>query len=376
MKKSLAIFPMVLIQVSWVSGQISSDELNKVPYSVQMRLAGGDRNKDGSLTLEEDRGHLGLVAQPAKRSGIEPAPKPRIELPPNSKAGDPSPENKTFSAPWVTPSVRATRVQRLTFESAAAKTPVSYHIYTPELYDQDKERRFPVLYWLHGSSGGLPGIKPLSEFFDEAIRKKKMPPALVVFPNGLELSMWCDSKDGRVPMETVVVKELVPHIDKSFRTLATRNGRILEGFSMGGYGAARLGFLYPETFGAISVLAGGPLDLEFQGPRARGNPAGRERILKDTFGGDLEDFKAKSPLTAVSKAAANQAAKPKVRVAVGSRDFTADLNRAFSEHLQKHKFEHDFKLVPGIGHDTMALLKGLGETNWDFYRDSVGKENK
>jgi len=376
MNRSLAILPMVLIQASWVTGQISSDELDEAPSSVQSRLAAGDGNKDGSLSLEEVRGHLGLVAQPTKRSGIEPAPKPRTELPPNSKASDSSPENKPSSAPWVTPSVRATRVERLTFESAAAKTTVSYHIYTPELYGQDKERRFPVLYWLHGSSGGLPGIKPLSEFFDEAIRKEKMPPALVVFPNGLELSMWCDSKDGRVPMETVVVKELLPHIDQSFRTLATRNGRILEGFSMGGYGAARLGFLYPETFGAISVLAGGPLDLEFQGPRAKGNPAGRERILKNTFGGDLEDFKAKSPLTAVSKAGANPAAKPKVRVAVGSRDFTADLNRAFSEHMQKHKFEHDFTLVPGVGHDTMALLKGLGESNWNFYRDSLAKKKK
>ena len=300
---------------------------------------------------------LAFTTAPTAR-GQNPDPQPKTAQPLESKP----------AALWVTPAVRANRVERRTFESAAAKTKVSYHIYTPEVYDQEKDSRFPVLYWLHGSSGGLPGIKPLSEFFDDAIRKKKIPPMLVVFPNGLELSMWCDSKDGRVPMETVVVKELVPLIDRSYRTLANRTRRILEGFSMGGYGAARLGFLYPETFGTVSVLAGGPLDLELQGPRAKRNAALRERVLKDTFGGDLADFKAKSPLTVVAQAAGSDAVRPRVRVAVGSRDFTADLNRAFSDHLKKHMIDHDFKLLPDIGHDTMALLKGLGDENWEFYR--------
>lgn len=275
---------------------------------------------------------------------------------------------------WKTPPMKAARVQYQTFESTAAKTTVSFHVYMPEAYDKDKDRRFPVLYWLHGSSGGLAGIKPLSEFFDDAIRKEKIPPMLVVFPNGLELSMWCDSKDGRVPMETVVVKELVPHIDKSFRTVAGRDGRIIEGFSMGGYGAGRLGFLYPDTFGAVSVLAGGPLDLELQGPRAKGNPAGRERILRDTYGGDLDYYKAQSPVTVAEKHVAAVAGRSRIRVAVGAGDFTADLNRAYSEHLKKLKVEHEFTVVPGVGHETMPLLKGLGEANWDFYQAAFGKK--
>jgi hypothetical protein len=44
--------------------------------------------------------------------------------------------------------------------------------------------------------------------------------------------------------------------------------------------------------------------------------------------------------------------------------------------LKKHQIEHEFKLVPEIGHDTMALLKGLGETNWDLYKSSLLKEKK
>lgn len=275
---------------------------------------------------------------------------------------------------WKTLQIKAERVQYQTFESTAAKTTISYHVYTAEAYGKSKDRRFPVLYWLHGSGGGLQGIRPLSEFFDEAIRKEKIPPMLVVFPNGLASSMWCDSKDGRVPMETVVVKELVPHVDKTFRTVAGRDGRMIEGFSMGGYGAGRLGFLYPDTFGTVSILAGGPLDLEFQGPRAKGNPAERQRILKDTFGDDLDYYKAQHPLTIAEKNAAAVSGKSRVRVAVGARDFTADLNRAYSKHLKRLKVEHEFTLVPGVAHETVQLLKGLGEANWDFYRAAFGKK--
>lgn len=269
----------------------------------------------------------------------------------------------------VTPAVSAPRVEFHTFESAAAKAKVSYHLYTPEIYHAEKERRFPVLYWLHGSGGGLGGIAPVSAWFDAAIREGKIPPMLVLFPNGLAASMWCDSKDGAVPMETIVMKELLPHIDATFRTIATREGRIVEGFSMGGYGAARLGFKYPQLFGAVSILAGGPLDLDFAGPRAKGNPAERERILNGTFGGDMEYYRSQNPIMVVQQHADAVRDKLRARVVVGARDNTGPLNRAYSQHLKKLNIAHTFTIVPDVGHDTLALLKGLGEANWEFYRD-------
>jgi enterochelin esterase-like enzyme len=275
---------------------------------------------------------------------------------------------KAQSPSLVTPAVRAPRVEFHTFESQAAKAKVSFHLYTPEAYDTEQERRFPVLYWLHGSGGGLAGIVPVSAWFDAAIREGKITPMLVVFPNGLASSMWCDSKDGTVPMETIVIKELIPHIDATFRTIATREGRIVEGFSMGGYGAARLGFQYTDLFGAVSILAGGPLDLDFAGPRATGNPAERERILEGTFGGDLDYYRSQNPITVAEKQADAARGKVRVRVAVGSLDNTGPLNRAYSGHLGKLNIAHTFTIVPDVGHDTLALLKGLGEANWEFYR--------
>jgi acetyl esterase/lipase len=284
------------------------------------------------------------------------------EMPPAEVALEPA-----NGPDWVTRAVTAPNVAFHTFRSAAAKSEVGFHVYTPAVYGTEKERRFPVLYWLHGTGGGLAGIAPLSAWFDAAIRDGKIPPMLVVFPNGLPASLWCDSSDGERPVETILIRELIPHLDGTYRTIASREGRILEGFSMGGFGAARLGFRYPDLFCAVSILAGGPLDLDFSGPRATANPAERERILDRTFGGDLDRYRAVHPLTVAEQHADAVRGRVRVRLAVGSLDFTEPLNRAYSAHLGKLAIDHTFTVVPGVDHDTLALLRGLGEANWQFY---------
>lgn len=274
---------------------------------------------------------------------------------------------------WMLPAITAPRVESRRFTSAAAKTEVSYHIYTPEIYDTEKERRFPVLYWLHGTGGGSQGIAPLSAYFDRAIREGKVPPVLIVYPNGMATSMWCDAKGGSVPMETVVVKELVPHIDASFRTIAKREGRIIEGFSMGGYGAARFGLKYPDVFATVSILAGGPLDLEFSGPRALANPEEHDRILKEVYGGDLNHYQAQSPWMLAEQNARRVIEMPTtIRIAVGRQDNTGPLNRRLSDRFTQLGIKHTFTALPNVGHNPMNLLNALGETNWSFYRAALG----
>ncbi len=274
---------------------------------------------------------------------------------------------------WVTPSREGARVQFRTFHSGAAKTKVSYHIYTPKVYDAEKEQQFPVLYWLHGTGGGLDGVRPLAEYFDAAIRAGKIPPMLIVFPNGLAEGMWCDSKDGKAPVETVVVKELLPHIDATFRTIAAREGRIIEGFSMGGYGAARLGFKYPEMFCAISMLGAGPLQPELnQSPRV--GPKRREQILQDAFGGDMMYFKAQSPWLLAEQNVAALRGKMPIRQVIGDKDETCAFNRDFHEWLVKLEIPHTFTVLPGVGHKPLAVLEALGEDNWRFYRKAFKKK--
>lgn len=275
------------------------------------------------------------------------------------------------SAEWVTSQVSAPRVQQYTLQSQAVKAKVSYHLYLPKAYDQDKKKRFPVLYWLHGSGGGLPGIRPVSAFFDAAIEARKIPPMIIVFPNSFANGMWCDSLDGKRPIETIVIKEIIPEIDSKFRTIAKREGRIVEGFSMGGYGAGRFGFKYPHLFAGISMLAAGPLDPDFDGPRAESNPHERERILQSVFGGKMEEFRAQSPWTLAEQNASKLKSGLSIRICIGADDFTLSANRKFSNHLKKLGVPHMFVSEAKVSHDTLALLDAMGDENWNFYRSLV-----
>ncbi len=295
-------------------------------------------------------------------------------------------ETPSTTLQWITPAVSAPRLRHCTFYSAAAESDVSYHIYIPELYDKEatgqvitgcspasareETERFPVLFWLHGHGGGLNGIPYLVEYFDSAIRTGEMPPVLIIFPNGLFESMWCNSKDGRVPMETIVVEELVPHIDSTFRTIASREARLIEGFSMGGYGAARLGFRYHDIFGAVSILGAGPMQREFSpsvGPS--GMTLSRTRVLRDIYGSDQEYFITQSPWMLAEQNTFPLSSNSHLRIVIGECDEMLSFNRDFCSHLMSLGIPHTFEVLPDIGHNTMALLNALGDSNWEFYRD-------
>jgi len=279
----------------------------------------------------------------------------------------PEPQNSSdLKINWVTSEIKGPGVSFHTFDSDAAKTQVSYHIYKPKAYEQDSTRRFPVVYWLHGSGGGLPGIPRVASWFDAAIEAGKAPPCLVVFVNGLAEGMYVDWKDGSAPIETVIVKELLPHIDSAYRTIASREGRILDGYSMGGYGAARLGFKHTELFKGISIMGGGPLQPELvQTPRA-----GRQRaaeVLQKVYGNDQEYFKNVSPRRLAQANAEAISTRCIIRHVCGDLDETYANNLAFHQHLEKLGIPHQWRVLQEVDHNPMKTLAALGDSNWEFY---------
>ena len=271
---------------------------------------------------------------------------------------------------WVTPAIKAPGVTHHVFRSAAMKCEVSYHLYRPAAYEQEKQARFPVLYWLHGSGGGQQGIAPLAKFFDEAIQSGKVRPFLVVFVNGLPQGMYVDWKDGSTPIETMIMKDLLPHVDATWRTVATREGRMLDGFSMGGYGAARLGFKFSEAFRTVSILGAGPLDPDFERtPRA--NPRSRDGLLERVYG-DRQYFREVSPWEVAKRNAKAVAKDSLVRIGVGDKDGTYSLNVEFHEHLTKLGIPHAWHPLKGVEHDPLRTLQALEEGQWDFMRKAFG----
>ncbi|WP_298096708.1 alpha/beta hydrolase-fold protein [Brevundimonas sp.] len=270
---------------------------------------------------------------------------------------------------WVTPRVEGSGLSFHTFRSHAAGTEVSFHIYAPPAYAADPDRRFPVVYWLHGSGGGVSGISRLSSLVDEAVATGRVQPFLLVFVNGLRMGMYVDWANGRAPLETVIVQELRPHVDANWRTIATREGRLLDGFSMGGYGAGRFGFRYPELFRSVSMMGAGPVQETLERtPRASRVRA--EDLLRDVYGGGQDRFRAVSPRRYAEQNAATLARDSRLRLVIGDRDETLENNRDFHEHLTRLGIPHDWIVLPGVGHDPMGVLTALGDRHWAFYRDA------
>jgi len=261
---------------------------------------------------------------------------------------------------WVRERIEAKNGHYKTFKSNTINQDVSYFIYIPSAYDQAKETRFPVMYWLHGIGGAQTGVPPFIQRFDAAIEAGKSPPTLIVFVNGVRNSFYCDSADGKVLVETVIVKDLIPHIDATYRTIETRDGRTIEGFSMGGFGAAHLGFKYPELFCAVSIIDGALVDLNIMQTR-------HAELYQRIFGGSPERFTADNPRELIQRNQEAVRGKTKIRLAVGA---LVPGNRSFHEQLTSLKIDHDYDVFD-VGHNHAAIYESLGDKNWNFYRRSL-----
>lgn len=142
-------------------------------------------------------------------------------------SGYPIPENE-----WVTATANTSNAEFRLFYSNAIDRPVSFHIHLPTAYASEPNRRFPVIYWLHGAGAGVSGVAPISQLYANAMKLGQMPQVIMVFANGLPNGMWCNSKNGVTPLESIIINDLIPHMDRTYRTIAAREGRLIEGFSM------------------------------------------------------------------------------------------------------------------------------------------------
>lgn len=253
-----------------------------------------------------------------------------------------------------------------TFHSQLAGSDVSYLIYLPPDYESNPSRRYPVVYFLHGYGGnpraGTVFVTPL----DAAIRAGKSPAMIVVMVNGLAASFYCDSMDGKTPVDSIIVKELIPHVDQTCRTLARRETRAVEGFSMGGYGAAHLGFKHPDLFGLVSVRSGALTDSVEWG-ELKPPQGGRRKMMLEA---PKDYFNAWDLATVIRTNVDAIRTGSKVRIAVGSEDTLRPNNEGLHEFLTQLKIEHGFEIVPGAAHDSRLVYQKLGDREFAWYRDA------
>ena len=138
-------------------------------------------------------------------------------------------------------------------------------VWLPPSYDSASDRRYPVIYWLVGFTGtgemmfqGSPWQDGLGERLDRLVASGKMGEAIVVAPDcftRLGGSQYLDSPaTGRY--ESHLVDEVIPEVDRRFRTQAQRQARGIGGKSSGGYGALVLAMRHPELFAAVACHSG------------------------------------------------------------------------------------------------------------------------
>ena len=278
-------------------------------------------------------------------------------------------------AQWVTSPVTAPGVEYRTFESQAANHTVSFHIWLPPEYEAQPGRTFPLLIWLHGAGDGTLSIPWMSSYFGTAMAQGAIPPMIVLFPNGMSYSMWCNSKSGAVPMERVVIDDLLPFVDANYRTIGGRH-RILEGFSMGGQGSGKLGLRRTDLFAGVSMLGAGPIQDDFmQAPLGSDiPPALRTQIYNTVWGSDPAYYTAQNPKTIVAReVAALVGRRTVVRQAIGSLDGLLPMNQEFDALLTSLGVPHTLTVVPNIGHSASSLLPAMGPSQWQFYNAALAE---
>jgi enterochelin esterase-like enzyme len=238
------------------------------------------------------------------------------------------------------------------FPSKVLGRDVSYRIYLPPGYEQQTQR-YPVIYWLHGMNGNQrTGAECFVPHVDAAIREHLLPPVIVVLPNGMVDSFYRDAADGKMPMESVLVKDLIPCIDETYRTIADRSGRAIEGYSMGGYGSAHLGFKYPELFGTVVISAGAV------------KPGARIDHVNNA------DYPEEEPQFLAARNA-GKLRQTHIRIGVGDQDYLFPANRELHELLDRLKIEHQYEVVPGLKHSGTAYYKTLGTQGFVFHRKAL-----
>jgi enterochelin esterase family protein len=199
-------------------------------------------------------------------------------------------------------------------------------VYTPPGYDTDSAKRYPVLYLQHGSGESELGWTmqgKVNFVLDNLISQGKAVPMIIVMENGYAARPGAEDmyrpggNDNR--FAELVVDDLVPMIDKQFRTLANRENRAIAGLSMGAGQAMRIGLGNLDVFASVGSFSGG----------------GRQFDPNTSYSGVFKDAKQ---------------ANDKIKllwIGCGDLDGTFESAKAMHAALEKHGVENVWYECPG-----------------------------
>jgi endo-1,4-beta-xylanase len=251
-------------------------------------------------------------------------------------------------------------VEHHAFASASMKCDVGYNIFLPDGYAANPQQRYPVIYYVHGRGGTENDNMGSFNLLADAIKEGKVPPVIYVHAMGGRNSGYVDAPDGSVMGETAIIKELIPHVDQAYRTVAAKGGRAIQGFSMGGQGALLFAFKFPELFSSVigygaGLASGAELQKEL--------PA----VFKQMHGDSVEQFDATSAWFFVRKNADQIRSGVAVQLGLGDKDQHLSRNRHMHAVLDELKIPVEYHELPGVGHDTGRVYREIGVDGFIFH---------
>ncbi len=249
----------------------------------------------------------------------------------------------------------AAKVDTLEIKSTAMDRTLRVAVAIPDSYAKSKAN-YPVMYLLHGAWG----------HFNDWLKKTPNPNTvkdladqyniIIVMPEGEMYSFYIDSPTLKSSQfETFVTKEVIEKIDRTYRTVANKNGRVITGLSMGGHGALYLSVRHPDLYCAAGSMSGA-LDMgKIRNPQA---PDEANKLLANVYGPTPpsdEELSSHAVIGMIDKFKAN---KMPLIIDIGVDDFLIESNREFHRQMVYEKVPHEYTERPGAH-------------TWQYWQDAV-----
>jgi putative tributyrin esterase len=235
-------------------------------------------------------------------------------------------------------------VETIQFQSALVGKTLPYNVVLPADYRASRTSRYPVLYLLHGWQGHYTDWLTRTNVADYAAHYRM----IVVMPEGND-SWYVDGAAGvNDKYESYILKELIPDVDKRYRTIQSRYGRAIAGLSMGGYGAIKYGLKFPATFVFAGSISGAFGVTRYTNKEMGG--ANLEPFMK-TFGPVGSETRKANDVFEITRGltAARLASLPYFYFDCGTEDAAQHFNpnRELSELFLEKKIPHEYRELPG-----------------------------
>jgi len=223
---------------------------------------------------------------------------------------------------------------------------INYRILYPPSYQnpENRERRYPVIYLLHGLSGESGNWLEKTGVAQYAMRYD----LFIVMVDGAN-GWYTDSATKPADKyESYILRELIPDVEKRFRVSTQREGRAIAGLSMGGYGAIKFGLKHPEMFALAASMSGAFTAASWTEKDLKDPGVMRDSVLQ-TFGPPGSPTRAANDVIRLAREVpANQISTlPFLYIDCGTEDFLFNDSREFASLLVGLKIPHEYRQLPG-----------------------------